>query len=299
LKIRIFTLAKELNMDSKILIGYCQKLGMTIKDSPLASVSEEERDRVLAFIKQGTGTGESAAKAEAVVPTRELVKPVGKVPVVRTLAPKAPLAREVRRDREVAEEAPEQISASAATAQTGSIAAGTAGRAGTDPALPASPGKSAGKGLGKIPGKISAAAKNVSSVDEAPASATDAARGPAEPTAPDSDTDNDADGGTDPGSAPFRREDYLPASGTMRTMTPRGNMTQIAPGALRRQKSRPTPQLPKLAEPPPAPKSPAGTPAVSAELLAQMPEMRLSRSCSMASRCTSISASTPKKRSEN
>lgn len=275
MKIRIFTLAKELNMDSKILIGYCQKLGMTIKDSPLASVSEEERDRVLAFIKQGAGAGESAAKAEAVVPTREPVKPVGKVPVVRTLAPKAPLAREVRRDREPADEAPGQISAPAATAQAGNIAAGTVGRASTDPALPTSPGKSAGKGLGKIPGKISAAAKNVAPVDETPASAADAARGPAEPTSPDSDTDDGSDG--DSGTAPFRREDYLPASGTMRTMTPRGNMTQIAPGALRRQKSRPTPQLPKLAEPPPAPKSPAGTPAVSAELPAQKPEMRLSR----------------------
>src|SRR5262249_55259341 len=61
------------------------------------------------------------------------------------------------------------------------------------------------------------------------------------------------------------------------TMAPRGNMTQIAPGALRRPKSRPTPQLPKLAEPPPSPKAPAGPAAVSAEAPAQKPEMRLSR----------------------
>ncbi len=116
MKIRIFTLAKELNMDSKILIGYCQKLGMTIKDSPLASISEEERDHVLAFIKQGAGTGESAAKPETIAPTREPVKPVGgKVPAVRTLAPKGPLAREMRRDRESPDDEPEEVPAPAAT----------------------------------------------------------------------------------------------------------------------------------------------------------------------------------------
>ena len=71
MKIRIFTLAKELNMDSKVLIGYCQKLGMTIKDSPLASISEEERDRILEFIKQGPGAQDAAAKGEAAAPVRE------------------------------------------------------------------------------------------------------------------------------------------------------------------------------------------------------------------------------------
>ena len=60
-------------------------------------------------------------------------------------------------------------------------------------------------------------------------------------------------------------------------MAPRGNMTQIAPGAHRRPKSRPTPQLPKLAEPPPSPKGPAGAKPISAEAPAQKPEMRLSR----------------------
>jgi translation initiation factor IF-2 len=59
-------------------------------------------------------------------------------------------------------------------------------------------------------------------------------------------------------------------------MAPRGNMTQIAPPSARRPKARPTPQLPKLAEPPPTPKSAAAA-AASAEAPAQKPEMRLSR----------------------
>src|SRR6516162_1177150 len=85
LKIRIFTLAKELDMDSKVLIGYCQKLGMNLKDSPLASISEEERDRVLAFIKDGAGAGD-ASRSESLAPTREPAKPAtGKVPQIRTL----------------------------------------------------------------------------------------------------------------------------------------------------------------------------------------------------------------------
>src|SRR5260221_2884094 len=104
-------------MDSKILIGYCQKLGMTIKDSPLASISEDERDRVLAFIKQGPDSGESTAKTEA-GPTREPVKPVGKVPAGRTPAPKGPLAREGRRDREVAAQEPQAIHEPAPSAET-------------------------------------------------------------------------------------------------------------------------------------------------------------------------------------
>jgi translation initiation factor IF-2 len=52
-------------------------------------------------------------------------------------------------------------------------------------------------------------------------------------------------------------------------------MTQIAPPGARRPKSRPTPQLPKLAEPPPAPKTPAAS--APAEAPAQKPEMRLSK----------------------
>ena len=71
MKIRIFTLAKELNIENKVLIGYCQKLGMNVKDSALASISEEERDRLLAFIKEGAASGEPAARGESLAPTRE------------------------------------------------------------------------------------------------------------------------------------------------------------------------------------------------------------------------------------
>lgn len=246
MKIRIFTLAKELNMENKVLIGHCQKLGMNVKDSALASISEEERDRVLAYIKQGAAPGEQAGKAESLTPTREPVKPVvvGKVPQIRTTLPRGPLAREVRRESEPVEGTAASGSA-AVMAPVEDREAGDAGKklkvatsAMSPPAaeMPSAPSEMAPESQGESPG-----------------------RGPV-------------------GSvAPFRREDYLPASGTSRTMTPRGNMTQIAPPSSRRSKSRPAPQLPKLAEPPPSPKSPAGPATVSAEAPAQKPEMRLSR----------------------
>ncbi|MFM8580419.1 MAG: translation initiation factor IF-2 N-terminal domain-containing protein, partial [Planctomycetaceae bacterium] len=79
MKIRIFTLAKELQLDSKVLIGYCQKVGIHLKDSPLASISEEERDRVLEYMRQqGAGGGASApAKSDVQTPVRESSRVTG------------------------------------------------------------------------------------------------------------------------------------------------------------------------------------------------------------------------------
>lgn len=247
MKIRIFTLAKELNMDSKVLIGYCQKLGMNLKDSPLASVSEEERDRVLAFIKQGAGAQDGTPKAETLTPTREPVKPtVGKVPTIRALAPRPQPGRD-RRDEETAEPAAEEaLAATPAEAPT----APESDKPQIKPVAAES----------KVDALAAPEAEGIDpNDDDGSAEAPAAAREPGSPL------------------SPFRREDYLPASGSMRTMAPRGNMTQIAPPASRRPKSRPTPQLPKLAEPPPAPKAPASAAAASAEAPAQKPEMRLSR----------------------
>ena len=51
MKIRIFALAKELDIDSKLLIDHCAKAGITIKNSALASISPEERDRVMDIIR--------------------------------------------------------------------------------------------------------------------------------------------------------------------------------------------------------------------------------------------------------
>ena len=63
MKIRIFALAKELDIDSKLLIDYCSKAGITIKNSALASISPEERDRVMDIIRSSGGSATATAVA--------------------------------------------------------------------------------------------------------------------------------------------------------------------------------------------------------------------------------------------
>lgn len=68
MKIRIFALAKELDMDSKLLIDFCAKAGIMVKASPLASISPEERDRVLGLIEEaGAAKGGGAAPPQPAV----------------------------------------------------------------------------------------------------------------------------------------------------------------------------------------------------------------------------------------
>ena len=50
--IRIFALAKELGIESKELIEYCNQAGVQAKNSALASISPEQRDVVLSYIEQ-------------------------------------------------------------------------------------------------------------------------------------------------------------------------------------------------------------------------------------------------------
>ena len=72
--VRIYSLAKELKLDSKILVDICTSAGVTGKGSALASLTDEEADRVKAYL---SGAGPSA-KA-----------PAAKPPKSRKSAPKA------------------------------------------------------------------------------------------------------------------------------------------------------------------------------------------------------------------
>lgn len=76
MKIRIFALARELGLDSKVLLGLADEAGVTLRNA-LATVSEEERDQIVAFVK---GTGKKPEAVEAipsptkVAPSRDVVK---------------------------------------------------------------------------------------------------------------------------------------------------------------------------------------------------------------------------------
>lgn len=81
MKIRIFALAKELDIDSKILIDYCAKAGIQVKNSALASISPEERDRVLDLMKSSAAPTAAAATAQAGTATIAPRDPVAELAV--------------------------------------------------------------------------------------------------------------------------------------------------------------------------------------------------------------------------
>ena len=89
-KIRIFSLAKEMGMDSKVLIEHCRAAGLKVKGSALASISPEEKELVLRHMDSaGGGSSESSAEV-AEVPSREDVKrEIGsRMRDIRTMVPR-------------------------------------------------------------------------------------------------------------------------------------------------------------------------------------------------------------------
>ena len=80
--VRIYSLAKELKLDSKILVDICTSAGVTGKGSALASLTDEEVDRVKAFMGGAGATAKAPApKPRAAVPTS--VEAPADGPVVR------------------------------------------------------------------------------------------------------------------------------------------------------------------------------------------------------------------------
>ncbi len=91
LKIRIFALARDLGLDSKVLIDLCEEAGVKLRNA-LATISEEERDQVVAYIKKKGTTGTADAPSADLAPVRDQQAVVGKVRVIGT-APARPNQR--------------------------------------------------------------------------------------------------------------------------------------------------------------------------------------------------------------
>ncbi|MEX1229299.1 MAG: translation initiation factor IF-2 [Planctomycetaceae bacterium] len=88
-KIRLFALAKELEIDSKLLIKYCNDAGIHVKASALASISPEEKDVVLKYLDSqrpsSAGDQDDAMKP----PSRDRAAEfVGKIRSIKTMAPR-------------------------------------------------------------------------------------------------------------------------------------------------------------------------------------------------------------------
>lgn len=124
MKIRIFALARELGLDSKVLLGLADEAGVTLRNA-LATVSEEERDQIVAFV-QGKGKKPAAAEAapapKKVAPSRDLAADkVRDIKVIPPRAGKAPepvpeeaaeveaAAEEPQVEEKTADEAPEAV----------------------------------------------------------------------------------------------------------------------------------------------------------------------------------------------
>jgi translation initiation factor IF-2 len=83
LKIRIFALARDLGLDSKVLIDLCEEAGVRLRNA-LATISEEERDQVVAYIRK-KGSAPSAEQPVAdISPLREQPAVGRRVPVIGT-----------------------------------------------------------------------------------------------------------------------------------------------------------------------------------------------------------------------
>ncbi|MBL8830329.1 MAG: translation initiation factor IF-2 N-terminal domain-containing protein, partial [Planctomycetaceae bacterium] len=100
--VRIYTLAKELKLDSKVLVDLLAQAGITVKGSALASLTEDELAVFRAFMAKGGGAAKPAAPAGPKINTgpaplsgplrrEDSLPPVGKLGgKPPPLAPKAP-----------------------------------------------------------------------------------------------------------------------------------------------------------------------------------------------------------------
>ncbi len=103
--VRIYSLAKELKLDSKELVDVCARLGIRGKGSALASLTDEEVTKLKEHF-QNSGT-QPASPGKPIAPAPERPKePVreGKMPVLTTPRPSSPLANLRKKRKEASEE---------------------------------------------------------------------------------------------------------------------------------------------------------------------------------------------------
>lgn len=94
--VRIYSLAKELKLDSKELVDICTSAGVTGKGSALASLTDDEVARVKAFISGGQKVGAAAKRTATTAGTATLERP-SDAPVRREdyIAPTGTVAEKV------------------------------------------------------------------------------------------------------------------------------------------------------------------------------------------------------------
>jgi translation initiation factor IF-2 len=153
--IRIYALAKELKLDSKDLVDICTKAGVPGKGSALASLTEEEAEKVKLFLRGGGGAAKPKPTRAAPLAPQRPSEPArtGKMPVIVTPKPPAPTARPKPAEEPVEElEVPSATPlAASSTATETAVAVDTARRPGP---LAGAMGREKYIGPGTVTGKV-------------------------------------------------------------------------------------------------------------------------------------------------
>ncbi|MEX0715156.1 MAG: translation initiation factor IF-2 [Planctomycetaceae bacterium] len=282
-KVRIFALAKELGLDSKVLIEHASAAGIEVKNSALASVTEDERDRIVAHIQQ-QGPATSGGGGGPLAPTREpppdrgaKIRQIPIQPRARTMSSR-PTPAPVERQAERAGRSTAGATATAEAPPTDS-ATSLVEEAHTEEAEQPRLSRT----------EVEASAETATPTEETGGAAVDEAAATDAGAAREAEAGEAGPGDTQPGSSvsgksegptPFNREDYVSplggSSGGIREMKARGTLDNES-----RQSSRPAKpakskrDLPNIAAPPTfkPPKRPK--PAAKDEGPAQKPDMRL------------------------
>jgi translation initiation factor IF-2 len=117
LAVRIYALAKELKLDSKELVDICTKAGFPGKGSALASLTDDEAEKVKQFMKGGSPKGKSSAAAPPVPQRPADLSRTSKMPVIVSPKPAPVRPKQAPSDEGALAPAEEhQLSASAASA---------------------------------------------------------------------------------------------------------------------------------------------------------------------------------------
>lgn len=257
-KIRIFSLAKELGMDSKVLIKHCNDAGVPVKSSALAAISPEEKQLVLDFIanKASQSPKTAAIAPDATVAARELVRdPASRVRNLRDVQARDKAKTSSEPPVQNEPQQPELLSEAAPTSSASAEPIPEAQSPNSpDPHTEASAGLTAPEPVAVTTVESPAIKENI----DAPTSEE-----VGEPTTQEHSV-----------AAAAKREETSSAanSGVMREMRPRGSGSESNRNIRSGQRSRPT--MPMLAVLPTfKPKEPA-KPAQD-EQKAQKPEIRL------------------------
>ena len=118
--VRIYSLAKELKVDSKELVDICTKVGIRGKGSALASLSDEEVTKLRDYFKGSSAPSSSPSRSAPIAPEKPRERPsAGKMRVIVTPKPASPLTRKQSEpEPETAEPESQDIAASAEDAVT-------------------------------------------------------------------------------------------------------------------------------------------------------------------------------------